>query len=154
MNIINPYTVMISFAVILALLVYFRPAIGRIVTGIFFLVMAFGVNIPMAIIDPGLFAAAGANALLPVYHWFFGLILAQYPLPFVILLILFEATIGVMILSRGWTVHLGLIGACLFCLFLTPVGMEEITSPLLIIPFGMLLFSLHSRQTRAATTSS
>lgn len=139
MNIINPYTVMIGFAFVLAALAYFRPNIARIVTGVFFLVMALGVNVPVAVSNPGMFAEAGANALLPVYRWFFGEILARYPLPFVILLILFEATVGLLILSRGRYMRLGLLAACLFCLFLTPVGVEELTSPALIVPFVMMM---------------
>ena len=139
MNFINPFTVVISFAIILAALAYFRPEIGRVVTGIFFLIMALGVNVPILIIDPTLFAATGAKAFLPIYRWFFGEILATYPVPFVIALILFETSVGLLILSKGKNVKLGLIAASLFCLFLTPVGLEEITSPLLIVSFVILM---------------
>ncbi len=139
MNIINPFTVIIAFAVILAVISYLRPAVGRLVAGIFFLVMAIGVNFPILLTDPTLFAAAGAKALLPVYRWFFTEILARFPVPFVIALILFEATVGILILSAGKAVRLGLLGASLFCLFLVPVGIEEITAPFLVISFVMLM---------------
>ncbi len=138
MNIINPFTVMITFALIMASLAYFKPRIGKIVLGIFFLLMAFGVNVPVLLTDPTLFAAAGENALLPIYHWFFTEILKNYPIPFVVALILFEATTGILILSKGKAVKLGLLAASLFCLFLVPVGMEEITSPALIVSFAIL----------------
>ncbi len=141
MNILNPFTVTISFAAGLAVLAWFRPQAGRVVVGIFFLVMALGVNVPVALIDPTLFAAAGANALLPVYGWFFGEVLASIPLPFVIALILFETATGLLILSQGKAVRLGLTGASLFCLFLTPVGIEEVTAPLLIVTFLILMRS-------------
>ncbi len=49
MSIINPFTVVVTFAIILAVLAYFRPKTGRIVTGIFFLTMALGVNVPIII---------------------------------------------------------------------------------------------------------
>jgi hypothetical protein len=139
MNIINPFSVIITFAIILALLAYFRPKIGRIVVGVFFLTMALGVNVPVLLSDPTLFAATGANAFLPIYRWFFGEILGTYPVPFVIALIFFETSVGLLILSKGKAVKLGLIAASLFCLFLTPVGMEEITSPLLIVSFVILM---------------
>lgn len=139
MNIINPFTVVITFAIILATLAYFRPKIGRVVTGIFFLLMAFGVNLPILLSDPTLFAATGAKAYLPIYRWFFGEVLATYPVPFVIALILFEASVGLLILNKGKAVKLGLLGASLFCLFLVPVGIEEIASPLLIVSFAILM---------------
>lgn len=139
MSLINPFTVVVTFAIILAALAYFRPKTGRIVTGIFFLTMALGVNVPVLFADPTLFAATGAKAFLPIYRWFFGEILATYPIPFVIALILFETSVGLLILNKGKAVKLGLIAASLFCLFLTPVGIEEITSPLLIVSFAILM---------------
>ncbi len=139
MNLINPFTVSIAIAAGLAALAFFRPQIGRVVTGFFFLIMALGVNVPVALTDPTLFAAAGANALLPPYRWFFTEVLTRWPLPFVIALILFETSVGVLILSQGKAVRLGLIGATLFCLFITPVGVEELTAPLLIISYVLLL---------------
>ena len=139
MSILNPFTVTITFAAGLAALAWYRPQVGRVVVGIFFLVMALGVNIPVALTDPTLFAAAGANAFLPVYRWFFSEVLTSVPLPFVIALILFEAATGLLILSQGKAVRLGLTAASLFCLFLTPVGIEEITAPLLIVSFLILM---------------
>ena len=139
MNIINPFSVVITFAIILAALAYFRPKIGRVVTGVFFLLMALGVNVPILLTDPYLFADTGAKAFLPVYHWFFTEILGTIPVPFVIALILFEISVGTLILSKGKAVKLGLIAASLFCLFLVPVGMEEVTSPLLIVSFAILM---------------
>ena len=89
--------------------------------------------------DPTLFSAAGANALLPIYRWSFTKILGSMPVPFVIALILFEGTVGVLILSQGKAVQLGLLGATLFCLFLVPVGIEEVTSPALAVSFLILM---------------
>lgn len=139
MNIINPFTVIIAFAVVLAAISYFKPHAGRIITGVFFLIMALGVNVPVLLTDPTLFAAAGSRALLPVYRWFFTQILGTVPVPFVIALILFEATVGILILSKGKAVQLGLMAATIFCFFLVPVGIEEITSPLLAVSFVLLM---------------
>jgi hypothetical protein len=136
---IMPLIVSIALALTLTAVVSFRPKLGRAICGGFFLLMGLGVNLPLAIIDPTLFALAGARALLPVYRWFFTDILMRTPLPFVIALIAIEVTIGVLILSRGKAVRLGLLGACLFCLFITPVGVEELAAPLLIVPYGLLM---------------
>ncbi len=141
MSFINPLTVVVAFAIILAAMAYYRPKIGRIVVGIFFLTMAIGVNVPILFSDATLFASAGAKSFLPIYRWFFSEVLAAYPVPFVIALILFEMSVGLLILSKGNAVKLGLISASLFCLFLTPVGIEEITAPSLIISF--LILSRH-----------
>ncbi len=139
MSFINPFTVIIAFTVVLALLVYYKPHAERLVTGVFFLIMALGVNVPILLTDPALYAAAGSKALLPVYRWFFTQILGATPVPFIIALILFEVTVGTLILSKGKAVRFGLLGATLFCLFLVPVSIEVITTPLLIVSFVLLM---------------
>jgi hypothetical protein len=66
----------------------------------------------------------------------FGEVLATFRVPFVIALILFEDSVGLLILNKGKAIKFGLISASLFCLVLIPVGMEEVTSPLLIVSFA------------------
>lgn len=136
---INPFTVMILFALVLSALVFFKPSIGRVVCGVFFLLMGLGVNLTVLLTDPSLYAQAGANAFLPLYRWFFGEVLGAFPVPFVIALIVFETSVGLLILSRGRGITLGVIGAVLFCLLLVPVGVEELASPFVAIPFALLL---------------
>ncbi len=67
-NLINPISVMISFAAVLITLDLFQPRAARVVLGVFFLVMALAVNVPMALTRPELFAEAGRSALLPIYR--------------------------------------------------------------------------------------
>lgn len=136
---INPFTVTILLALAWSALVYFRPKIGRVVCGIFFLLMGLGVNLTVLLSDPTLYAQAGANAYLPLYRWFFSAVLGSVPVPFVIALILFETCIGLLILSRGRGIALGVAGAVLFCLLLVPVGVEELAAPFIAIPFLLLL---------------
>lgn len=139
MSLLNPYSVSVALAVFFAALAYFRPHTARLVIGIFFLVMALGVNLGVTLTDPGLFAAAGSRALLPFYRWFFSEVLARWPLPFALALIVFETIVGGLILGKGRAVRLGLSAAVLFCLLLTPVGVEELTAPLLTVSFFLLL---------------
>ena len=136
---INPFSVTLTFAGVLILLGLFKPQAARIIFGIFFLIMALGVNIPVILTDPNLFVAAGANALLPIYRWFFTSVLAWNPVLFAIPLVIFETTVGVLLLSKGKYVKYGLIGAALFCLFIAPVGIEEIMCPSLSLAALLLL---------------
>ena len=138
-SLINPFTVMVSFALFLILLGYFKPQAARIVLGIFFLIMALAVNVPMALTQPHMFAEAGRSAYLPIYRWFFTVVIAWNPLLFVIPLILFEISTGLLILSQGRWAKLGLLFGSLFCLFLAPLGIESVTTPLLALAIALLL---------------
>lgn len=130
---ITPVTVILSFAFILLLLALFKPQAGRIVFGIFFLLMAWGVNFPMMLYDPTLYPLAGANAFIPLYRWFFTQVLALYPVPFILLLIGFETAVGVLTLSRGRWVKAGLVSGALFCLGIAWIGIEGVWMPAVAI---------------------
>lgn len=138
-KLINPFTVSIAFELLLILLSLFKPQISRVVTGIFFLLMALGVNLTVLLTDPGLYALAGKNAILPLYRWFFATVLGYIPVPFVIALIAFETAVGLLILHKGKAVKIGLLGGILFCLALFPVGIEEASTPLLALALALLL---------------
>jgi hypothetical protein len=135
----NPFTVIVSFALILLLLALLKPQAGRIVFGIFFLLMAWGVNFPMMLYDPSLYPLAGANSFIPLYRWFFTEVLAMYPVPFVLLLIGFETAVGVLMLSQGSWVKLGLGLGALFCLGIAWIGPEGVWMPTVAVaPLVML----------------
>ena len=134
----NPFTVIVSFALIL-LLALFKPQAGRIVFGVFFLLMAWGVNFPMMLYDPALYPLAGANSFIPLYRWFFTEVLARYPVPFILMLIGFETAVGVLTLSQGRWVKLGLGLGALFCLGIAWIGPEGVWMPAVAIaPLVML----------------
>lgn len=139
MSIINPYTVFAAFALFLIIFAIWKPQVSRIVLGIFFLIMALGVNLPFVLTDPTIFVEAGRNALLPIYKWFFTVVLAWNPVVFAIPLMLIEITIGGLILCKGKYVRYGMIAAVIFCLLLTPVGKEELTSPLVAIAPAIMI---------------
>lgn len=100
--------------------------------------MALGVNLPILLTNPDLYVQMGSGAFLPLYRWFFSTILATYTIPLCIALILFEITTGILILSREKAMYAGLLMASLFCIFITPLGIEEITAPLMVISFVIL----------------
>lgn len=137
-SLFNPITVTLCFSLILLALNFFNPRAGRIVTCVFFVLMAC-VNFTVLLINPGLIAEAGSRAFLPVYRWFFSEVLARYPVPLLIALIAFEASVGALILSKGRWVRCGVFAAIAFCLWLMPVGIEEISTPVLALAIGLLL---------------
>lgn len=130
---ITPFTVIVSFALILLLLALFKPQAGRIVFGVFFLLMAWGVNFPMMLYDPSLYPLAGANSSIPLYRWFFTEILALYPVPFILMLIGFETAVGVLVLTQGNWTRLGLGLGALFCLVIAWIGVEGMWMPAVAI---------------------
>ena len=138
-SLFNPITVTLAFSLIMLALNYFKPQAGRIVTGVFFLLMAWAVNVTVLLTNPALIAETGAHAFLPVYRWFFNEVLARYPVPLLTALVVFETSVGVLILSKGKWVRYGVFAAIAFCLWLTPVGIEEISTPVLALAVGLLL---------------
>lgn len=127
------------FALTIICLAIWKPQAGRIAMGVFYLLMAVGVNLPLLLLDPGLYPMAGAKAMFPLYRWFFTIVLSHYPVPFIIALIMVEISIGILILSKGMGNKLGLIAGILFCLLIAPVGIEEITAPLIAVGLAMML---------------
>lgn len=123
---INPVSVLLSFAFVLLLLAWFKPQAGRIVFGVFFLVMAWGVNFPIVLTDPGSFVEAGRNAYIPFYRWFFTTVIAWNPTLLASGLIAFETTVGLLTLSRGRWVRLGLGLGALFCFCISWIGVEAV----------------------------
>jgi hypothetical protein len=138
-SLINPFTVVIAFCLALIALNLLKPEAGRITLGIFFLVMALGVNLTLLLTDPSLYVAAGKDAFLPVYRWFFTTVLAWNPVFFVILLILYEVSVGALILSKGKYVRYGLVGGIVFCLGVSLIGIQAVTSPGVALALALLL---------------
>jgi hypothetical protein len=86
-----PSLVFYLFVLVLCLI---RPAAGRVFVGVFFLVMAVGVNVVISLFSPDLFVGLGANApLLTPYRWFFENVVASTPLLFGLLAATYEITI-------------------------------------------------------------
>jgi hypothetical protein len=134
-----PYLVILGFSLILLILDIFKPQAARIILGIFFLVMALGVNLPLALTNPSIYVTAGSDALLPIYKWFFTAVIAWKPLLFVFPLILFEITVGILILSKGLWTRLGLSAGAFFSFAITPIGMMTLTNPAISLAMLLLL---------------
>ena len=111
------------FVIVLSLL---KPNAGRIFLGFFFVAMGVGVNVAFLLTQPSFVADYGREAWLPLYRTLTETIIAPRPRIFGILLILFEIAMGLLLLSRGAWVKVGLIGTMIFVLALVPIYVTQI----------------------------
>ena len=123
-----------------------RPNVGRIFLGIFFLVMAIGVNVVLVLVAPGQFVALGTDApLTPVLPWFFENVVALAPPLFGLLAASYEVSIALMMLSKGKYARWGLIGGIVFLVAITPLGVWTLANPILALALVVLLRRRYDR---------
>lgn len=85
-----------------------RPALGRVVLGGFFIVMAIGVNVVFVLVAPDGFVKLGTDApLVPLYQWVFEHVVASAPALFGLLVAAFEITVGLLMIKGGKADGLG-----------------------------------------------
>ena len=117
-----------------------RPNGARTFIGIFFTVMALGVNALLSFMAPDVFVSIGtAEPLIPFYAWFFQHVVAVAPPVVGLVAAAGEITVGLLILSRGRRVKLGLISAIVFLLVITPLGVWTLPNPLMAAGLARLL---------------
>lgn len=134
------------FSLLVLLLCLVRPGAGRIFMGIFFLVMAIGVNVVLVLVAPNLFVALGTNdAIIPLYRWFFENVVALAPPLFGLLAATYEITIALMMLSKDKYVKWGLIGGIVFLIGITPLGVWTLANPILALTLAYLLTREYDR---------
>ena len=134
------------FSLLVLLLCLVRPGAGRIFMGIFFLVMAIGVNVVLVLVAPNLFVALGTNdAIIPLYRWFFENVVALAPPLFGLLAAAYEITIALMMLSKDKYVKWGLIGGIVFLIGITPLGVWILANPILALTLAYLLTREYDR---------
>jgi hypothetical protein len=123
-----------------------RPNAGRIFLGIFFLVMAIGVNLVLVVITPDQFVALGTTEpLVPLYRWFFENVVALAPPFFGLLAAAYEVTIALMMLSKGKYAEWGLIGGIVFLIGITPLGVWTLANPVMAAAMAYLLTKEYDR---------
>lgn len=116
----------IVFVVIVMVLCIVIPNAGRIFLGIFYLITAIGINLVNAFTDPQSTVQMGEASLIGFYRTIFTEIVSKAPAVFIILIALFEITMGVLILNKHKKVKLGLIGTSVFLILITPFGYIQI----------------------------
>jgi hypothetical protein len=134
------------FSSLVLILCVLRPNAGRVFLGLFFMVMAIGVNVVLVVIDPDLFVGLGTNdAIVPLYRWFFENVVALAPPLFGLLAAAYEVAIALLMLSKGRYAKWGLIGGIVFLIGITPVGVWTLANPLLALAMAF------SRRVQART---
>jgi hypothetical protein len=140
-----PWTVLCLLVLALCLA---KPGAGRIFLGLFFLVMAIGVNVVLVFVAPDQFIALGADSYVPFYRWGFQNVVALAPPLFGLLAAAFEITTGLMILGRGRRVKWGLAAAVVFLLAITPLGIWTLGNPLMALAAAALMRRDYDRSLR------
>ena len=130
--------IIISSIFVLAILTLclLKPNAGRIFLGIFFLVMAFGVNGSFTFTNPHAYLDYAAGALIPFYRDVALSIVAINPVLFGILLMAFEIAMGLFLLHKQGFVKIGLIGTIFFLLGIAPLSVLQF--PWLVLIIGEL----------------
>ncbi len=118
-----------------------RPELGRIVLGVFFLVMAIGVNLVFVLVSPEGFVKLGTDApLVPLYEWFFRRVVAVAPAAFGLLTAAFEVTVGLLLIQGGRGADAGLIGAIVFLAVISPLGPWTLPNLIMAAALGVVLW--------------
>lgn len=128
-------------------LAIWRPRVATVVIGVFFAIMAIGVNLVFAIVAPGGFVSLGTDApLVPLYAWAFAHIVSLAPVAFGLAAAAFELTLGVLMVLGGRRAQWGLgIGAAYMCA-IAPLGPWSLTNLILAGTMLYLMSRQHSRE--------
>ena len=117
-----------------------RPRATRIGLGVFFIIMAIGVNGVYAVVAPDGFVSLGTDApLLPPYRWAFATVVSTAPAAFGLAMAAFEATIGVLLIRGGRRARWGLIAGVTFLVLSSPLGPWALPNLILAVALAILL---------------
>jgi hypothetical protein len=117
-----PILISSVFVLAVVMLCFLKPNTGRIFLGIFFLIMALGVNGYFTFMNPQGFVDYASGALVPGYRELALAIVLLSPTLFGILLIAYDIVMGLLLLHRGNAVKVGLIGTMVFLLGISPLS--------------------------------
>jgi hypothetical protein len=127
------------FTVAVAAFCVWRPQAARIFVGLFFGVMGLGVHGRLILTDPHNYIDFAAKAPWGFYRNIGTSLTEPNPLAFGIFMLGFETVTAALILSRGRAVTWGLLGAILFLVGITPLGLEEVPNVILAAGMAFLL---------------
>jgi len=100
---------------------FIKPNAARIFLGFFYLAMALGVNGSFTFGNPQQYVVYAESALIPLYRDIFVAIISISPFLFGLLLMVFEISMGALLLHKGKFVKLGLLGTMLFLAGMAPL---------------------------------
>ncbi|MGD9093279.1 MAG: hypothetical protein PVF74_10550 [Anaerolineales bacterium] len=136
---LTPMIISSVFVLGVVILCLVRPNAGRIFLGLFFLVMAIGVNGTFTLNNPQAYVEYASGALIPLYREVALTVVELNPALFGLLLMAYEITMGLLLLYRGKAVKIGLIGTMVFLIGIAPLSYIQIPWLGLIIGQAYLL---------------
>jgi len=134
-----PIIVSSVFVLAVIILCLIKPNAGRIFLGLFFIIMAIGVNGSFTFTNPQAYVEYASEALIPLYQDIALTIVELNPMLFGLLLMVFEITMGLLLLHKGKSVRIGLIGTMVFLIGIAPLSFVQIPWVGLIIGEAYLL---------------
>lgn len=121
----GPLMVSGVFVLLAIALCIFKPQAGRIFMGVFFFLMALGVNGYFTFGNPQAYIDYAGGALIPFYRSLAVSMVSLSPVIFGLLLMAFEIILAILILHKGKAVKVGLLGAILFVVGITPLSVMQ-----------------------------
>lgn len=121
-----PIIVSSVFVLAVIILCLVRPNTGRIFLGLFFLVMAIGVNGSFTFTNPQAYVEYASGALIPLYRDIALTVVELNPVFFGLLLMGFEIAMGLLLLHKQKSVRIGLIGTIVFLIGIAPLSLVQI----------------------------
>lgn len=133
--------ILISSVFVLAVIILCltKPNGGRLFLGLFFLVMALGVNGSFTFINPQAYVEYADQALIPFYREIALAVVELNPFFFGLLLMVFEIVMGLFLLLRGNFVKTGLVGTMVFLIGIAPLSWLQLPWLGLIVGEAYLL---------------
>lgn len=120
-TIITPMSVSIFFVLTVVTFCFLKPQAARIFLGFFFLTMALAVNGSFTFGNPQAYLDYANGALIPIYRNLVVAVVGISPFFFGLLVMGFEISMGILILSKGKAVQYGLIGTMIFLVGMAPL---------------------------------
>jgi hypothetical protein len=114
------------FVLAVVILCLTKPNAGRILLGIFFLVMALGVNGSFTFSNPHAYIDYASEAMIPFYGELAVTVVKLNPTLFGLLLMVFEIAMGLLMLHKHGSVKIGLIGTMVFLIGISPCSLLQL----------------------------
>ena len=123
---LTPIIVSSIFVLAVVILCLTKPNAGRIFLGIFFLIMALGVNGSFTFSNQQAYVDYASGALIPLYRDIAVTVVELNVVLFGLLLMAFEITMGLLLLHKGKSVKIGLIGTMVFLIGISPLSLLQL----------------------------
>ncbi|HJY43753.1 MAG TPA: hypothetical protein VJ301_03975 [Propionibacteriaceae bacterium] len=128
-----------AFVLAVAVFCLVRPQAARLFVGVFFGVMGLGVHGFLVIRNPEGYVGFAEQALIRWYRQIGLFLTTPNPRAFGIVMLILEVTLAALILSRGRWVKVGIVGAILFLVGISPLGFDIMPNLLLAAALVYLL---------------